>query len=536
MKPETKQMALKASLLVILAANVSFHIPKVIQSSDLASVGGETVGSPAATAPARVAKSDLETAAKPAMAPAKLEGPKPDAPISAVSVSAPQTKTKKTVCGRSYEIRYVELTEDGKTVTRVYVRDLGPADAAEGTYAAKDVFTKRYSAPLAQSLTDGKVVSAFNKEIDTYFANTLTCSNDDLVADDTTAPASVARGEPRTKPKRDRDEGDDSSAPDEATRAERIARGLKNCTLDKDGKAVKGEARFNCNLDRLASISLDADENDADRDDESPRRGRRRERRDGIAKVESILRPLKQSIKSDLLSSNEDRQDEGADKLSDVVDALEEVRDTASGADARKIEHMIAEVKSFERAAKVSRESDKYQDRSEAIDERIADLKAQLGQVPMQQQGPYVQALQQLMQTRLSLGVQMGANQDFAYVTSLQQRGIMDLSDYSDFTSGYSTLMNQLQGRATANSVPASVAAPADASTIRTQANSTYAANYGIPSTVPQIDYRALGLQQPGTNTSVVPTAFNPQTTYQPGAYQPQAFNPALNQPSFPRN
>ena len=492
MKAQTKQMALKASLLMLLAANVSWHLPHMnsnnaVQMTDFASESVGTSG-PSTSAPAAVV----------------VTVPRKDAPISTTNVAAqPGDKIKKVVCGERYEVRFVELVESEQTVTRAIVADLGTSDAAEGTVVSKNIFSVLHKDTRSATVADAAIMSKINKMIDNELASRNKCSSTD-VAD---APAPSPTAPPTT--------------PD----ADKIARGLRNCTLDKAGNAVKGDARFNCNLDRLSAISLDPDDQpDAqDDDDKGSRRSRRRTRTNNISQIENILESMKDTIRGHLTSSNEDKRDQGSDELADTVDALMDVRSTASGQERSQLDRIIQGLKyGYERGEKVNAATDKFLERTQQIDDKIAELKQQMSQVPMMQQYPIANAIANLQTAKLNIGQQMLSNPDYTTLTSYEQRGYIQASEYSDFTSEYNNLIAQIQGRqVNSNAAIASIQAPADVSTVRTRVNSTIGAQYGIPSTVPQIDYSRLGAPTPQTSGSVVPTTLNNQFAGQPQYGQP---------------
>ena len=510
---------------MLLAANVSWHLPHMnsnsaVQMTDFAS---ESVGSsgPAPSAPAAVV----------------VAVPKTDKAISTTNIAAqPGDKVAKLVCGERYEVRFVEVVENSVTVTRAIVADLGASDAAEGTVVSKNIFSVLHKDTRSATVADSAIMSKINKMIDTELASRNKCSSTDVAeapAPSPTAPSTTAPS-PTAPPTRD--------VPD----AEKIARGLRNCTLDKAGNPVKGDARFNCNLDRLSAISLDPDDQpDAqDDDDKGSRRSRRRTRTNNISQIENILEPMKDTIRAHLVSSNEDKRDQGSDELADTVDALMDIRSTASGQDRTQLDKIIQGLKyGYERGEKVNAATDKFLERTQQIDDKIADLKQQMSQVPMMQQYPIANAIANLQTAKLNIGQQMLVNPDYTTLTNYEQRGYIQASEYSDFTSEYNNLIAQIQGRqVNSNTAIASIQAPADASTVRNQVNSTIGAQYGIPSTVPQIDYTRLGAPTPQTSGSVVPTTLNsqfagqpqlqPQYGQQPGFGQPQ---PQYGQP-FVRN
>jgi hypothetical protein len=322
------------------------------------------------------------------------------------------------------------------------------------------------------------------------------------------------------------DDGRDSDA-------ERIARGIKNCTLDRDGHPLRNSLRYECNLHRLEQVSLDrsSDEDDdypdVDENGRTIRRRHRHERASGIAQVQSILGPLEQSVKSLLLSSNEDRREDGEDRLDDLVAALETVRDTATDSnDERAMNKMIEGLqKAYPLGEKLDKAADQYANRLNDISDRMTDLQTSMAGANMYQQMAIRNQMSILQSQKMSLQQSMAQNQDIVRLRAYQQAGLISQSDLTDFASDYYSMIQGTGGLNTYATAPSDILSGRQAALDR---------SYGFQTPgVPTINYNSLGLQNPaiaGGQNSMFPSPMNypqvsgyPVTTGFPQTGMPQS-------------
>lgn len=285
---------LKILLLTALAANVSWQpAMDAINSVDFAS---ETVKAAGGTAPGPsqiTGQGPLSTSPN-----AVTVGDSTIKPQSAASVpgassssTANPTSTKKLksakrdadtreVCGRTYLVTYKEIEEKGEVKTVMKANEF----AAKET---KTLFSMKI--PVSIANLNKKSESLF-KELDRSIREHKNL-NDDCKAVDQVA--------------QEKKEAKKQTAAAKKSEQERIAKGKAECTLNDAGKAIEKDERFECNLERLASIK----EGDG-----------------AAAKVERLIRDeLKKDLKPLLLSKDSEKRALGMERLEQVMDTLEDI-------------------------------------------------------------------------------------------------------------------------------------------------------------------------------------------------------------------
>jgi hypothetical protein len=498
MKTTNKQTALTAALFMILAANVSWQAPsqtsKSLNASDFASelgtnrggsVPGRTGG---VTTPAEI------PVIRVAPAPLPVVGPKPDAPIVAASVQTKESTEIQKICSLDFKVHYIQATSaaSGKQIVHAYITQLNPERVLsglqqEGTYndLIGNAETKaQWDALISRNVT--KVLKQEGRSCD---------GRADDRAQDTRGPVVD-------------DRADDA---DEA----RITRGRRNCTLDDDGDALRNSDRASCNLQRLASIDLDRSSDDRDEDTRGSRR-RGGSASEGIREVQDALDPLKTSIRSLLVSTNSKRRSDGNRLLNRVLAALAKVQRTAStSADERAMTKLIDNLdKTYTLGQRVNDIAADKADKLADLDDKISDLNLRA----MTSQNPYERFNLQRQayvwnQYRSNELQKLTQNSDYLKLRAYQQAGLIDQSEFADFTADFNALAQTSQAGAMS---PSGMTAPSDILGGRTNLGDSRGLGVVNPA-FPQINYQQLGLQNPaiigGVNPAVPSTIGYPQTS-----------------------
>lgn len=506
MKLQTKQVALKASLLMILAANLSWQARAAYNVSDLASRDpAQELGGNGA-APGRL-NLNLKTTPPPAVvvtpAPSKAEGPKPDAPISTASLPTKESTEKRAFCGVEYTVHYVQQVDPKtkSTIVRAYVKSPEFTDRMfsywdKGTYAS--------------------LISPVKDSDDSYSVNPKKVRFDELIEKSIRTKYDCAETAVA-----DRDSNKTTDVDKSESSAERIARGVKNCTLDKNGlplssKEVKdgsdvidASPRYRCMLERVQNYSLEKQDDDID--NEGGRRTRRRSE-NSTQKLAGMMVFLGDRIKALLMSSNEFNRDEGLSRLDDLVAALEDVKSTTDSAtDARAIDLTIKQLKiGYTAGSKVYVQSQKDQSSLDEVTENIASIKARMNANPAMT-SLLMPSLQNALIQKVNLEQSVRAGQVYTNYNSLLSTGVVPQTDYDVFGSTYKSLLNTLNG------VNGTTGQTATAPTDLLNQRQTFSSNNQFGTTLPgvNVNYSQLGLQQPSTSTSTaIPPNFGQSTQF----------------------
>ncbi len=480
MKPTNKQTALKASLFMILAANVSWqtskslnlvsnqtlHTTELARVSETAQARGSVPGrSGGMTAPATLPVVKVESA------PVAATGTKIDGAIGAANLSIREKYVDQKICSLDFKIHFIQQTNaaSGKQIVHAYVRQVNPDRTFDG---------------LKQEGTFADLVGSEAKR-DAWL---------DLITESTEARLKrEGKSCDGSGPIVDR--RDDRSAQEDPDQA-RIERGRRNCTLDDDGEALRNSDRMSCNLQRLASIDLEAssDEDREDRDDRGNRR-RRDSASEGIREVQDALEPLKNSIRQLVLSNNSKRRSDGNRLMTRVLSALSKVRSTAgTSSDERAMTKIIDNLdKAYTLGQRVDSIADEKADSFAAMDDKISDLNLRA----MSTQNPYERFNLQRQasywnQYRAQEVNKLAYNSDYLKLRAYQQSGLLDQGEFADFTSDFNALAQTGQMMSSSGT-----SAPSDVLNGRSNIGDSRAGGAGLP-TYPQINYQQLGLNNPG--------------------------------------
>lgn len=496
MKTTNKQTALTAALFMILAANVSWQTPsqtsKSLNASDFASeLGTNRGGSVPGRTGGAVAPAEIPVI-RVAPAPSTAVGPKPDAPIAAANVQTKESTETHVICSLDFKIHYIQQTSaaSGKPVVQAYVKQVRPERIFNG---------------LKQEGTYRDLIG--NPETKAKW--------DDLIAANV---EKVLKQEGRSCDGRDDDRDQDTRGPvvthDDADEA-RITRGRRNCTLDDDGDALRNSDRASCNLQRLASIDLDRSSDDRDGDERGSRR-RGGSASEGIREVQDALDPLKTSIRSLLVSTNSKRRADGNRLLNRVLAALAKVQRTAStSADERAMTKIIDNLdKTYTLGQRVNDIAADKADKIADIDDKISDfnLRAMTSQNPYERFNLQRQAYA-WTQVRSNELQKLTQNSDYLKLRAYQQAGLLDQSEFADFTADFNALAQTSQSGAMSSG---GLTAPNDILGGRSNLGDSRGQGIVNPA-FPQINYQQLGLQNPaivgGVNPMVPSTMGYPQTS-----------------------
>ena len=416
MKTVSKQTVLKGALLAVLAANISWQTQSTF-TTDLASELATASAAKLPPPPPAVTIRTAPTAANAAKA--GNSGPKPEAParaqVATEQVKRDEVLLKLEACGKEAVVTFFEeKQDDGKPSVRGLVkingRDIGATDKGvtlanfKKSEAKQDAFMKLFADEAEKS-----------------------CATD--IAVDKTKE--IEEGQPS-----------DDSAERAKRRADRIARGLRNCTGDAQGRALKSEDKIECHLDR---ISTDETQDIDDMDDRASRRKRSTAKSQFSDSVDYMVGEVSALLASD---EAEDRRD-GKMLKKDLEDALKDARD--NGVVSRsEVSIAQARVKALETGMNLDARTDFYARQANQIDQQIYQIRQQLPQAQMQSP-MYAQMMQQQLQSLDQQKRALATNsmaQDSMYTAyaGLRNQGIVHAEEYSTFSQSYEDLMRSLSG------------------------------------------------------------------------------------------
>lgn len=432
----TKQTALKGALLIVLAANVSWEKLEV-GSQELAS---ETVTGAAVAASA----GDGKVSTAPAALAVKADG----APPAAAKIAAPEAgKTtlpshddKTTICGDVYTVKYQQVEYGGEMMTDI----IASRPARNG-----DSWVKlTWKADLINTIV--KKSEADNALIATIKAHrTLkkeACPGSEVAA-----------------------QGDAGKDDEEKSR---IADGMKNCTLDKKGTSLKGEAKLDCWLDQLNSIDKRVGKH---KSDEAMSKA-------VLAEMQRIVRgPFKRELKNALMSDDEDRSEHAKGLITEAMQSIEDVgaehdlgRSRRSGRSNNAVSKLIGELSAMKTGAEAHEESEKYASRAKDVKENLRTSRSEVNARRAERDALYQQAMrnpldtyamqayyeadQQLRNSNVVMDFVKGdydaLRQDIGMnlepnlirpMRSMQTTGLMSAQDYKEFSQPFADLQKMMR-------------------------------------------------------------------------------------------
>lgn len=408
-----KQNALKASLLLVVAANLSWG--PVMRSLNLSSSSEMADGKsapPSAPAASTSTSNPPANAARPS-----AEGPKPDAPAKPSQTSnltdttvedkeakAPRSEAPK-VCGQRFYVSYREIVIGGDTMTEIYVKP------HTGIITGFKPFMLRPRGGFDTNLDNEDIKKDNDSKIATMIKNRLGRCPEEVQP----APAPEKQASKEDK--------------------EAIKSGMKACRLNSKGDPLSETQVVRCRLKQLDDI-------DFDRDD---RRGSSK----AMAQLEKIVRgDIRKSIKNRLMSSDESKVDEGEELLNEVVEQIKE-NTTEMNLDPYRMSKLVGELQSLRAGGETYR-------RSVDLDKQVKDVQSQLREELQQAQMDYRNnprdpwAAQRLLQVQQDVMNQQKmlfnqaqmeiGNGPLAQLNSAQKQGYISLTEFSQFMQPYNLL------------------------------------------------------------------------------------------------
>jgi hypothetical protein len=434
----TKQTALKGALLMVLAANVSWEKLEV-GSHELASEAvTATPGTPlTATGDGRVSTAPAAvTVAGNGAPPAAVKVVAPDAAKSTL----PSHEADAKICGDTYKLKYQQVEKGGEMMTEI--------TAHRPTRAGDSWVSITWRADLINTIV--KKSEADNALMATVKAHrTLkkeACPGSEVAA-----------------------QGD--AGKDDEDRS-RIADGMKNCTLDKKGTSLKGEAILNCWLDQLNSIDKRVGKH---KSDEAMGKA-------VLAEMQRIVRgPFKRELKRALMSDDDDRADHAKELVIEAMKTVEDLgaehdlgRSSRSGRSNNAVSKLIGELSAMKTGAEAHEESEKYASRAKDIKENLRTTRSEVNARRAEKDALYQQAMrnpldpyamqayyeadQQLRNSnavlefvkgdydalRFDIGMNLEPNL-IRPMRSMQTSGLMTAQDYKEFSQPFADLQKMMR-------------------------------------------------------------------------------------------
>jgi hypothetical protein len=505
----TNQTALKGALLMVLAANVSWEKLEV-GSHELASEA--VTGSPGA--PLAATGDGKVSTAPPGLA-VKADG----APPAAIKVAAPDAgkttlpshEDSAKICGDTYKLKYQQVEKGGEMMTEI--------TAHRPTRAGDSWVSITWRADLINTIV---------KKSDADNALMATVKAHRTLKKEACPGSDVATREETGKDDEDRS---------------RIADGMKNCTLDKKGTSLKGEAKLDCWLDQLNAIDKRVGKH---KSDEAMSKA-------VLAEMQRIVRgPFKRQLKDALMSDDDDRAEHAKDLITEAMQTIEDLgaehdlgRSRRSGRSNNAVSKLIGELSALKTGAEAHEESEKYASRAKDVKENLRNTRSEVNARRSERDALYQQAMRNPLDTyamqayyesnqqyqnasatldfvkgdydalRRDIGMNLEPNL-IRPMRSMQTTGLMTAQDYKEFSQPFSDLqkmmresvnfMNQSNGSSVAanrtsgfsGAIKDSVlgqdyAIPTDLASKRTSgvAGSARSTVPGLPTTAPTLSFQA---------------------------------------------
>lgn len=426
----TKQTALKAALLAVLAANVSwekmdFHSMQLASEVKEAKSGGAA----APTGDGIVSNSPDATTLK-------ATGNTP--PV--VKLSQPSHEGELRICGDLYKVQYQQISRGNDQLTEITAVRPGRSNESAVAITWKQDLINTI---VKKSEADNVLIAAVKAQRN--------------LKKETCAGGSKETAADKTEVDEER---------------KRIADGMKNCTLDRKGETLKGsEAKLECWIDQLNNVGQRIGKHKSED----------AEGKAVLTEIQRIVRgPFKRLLKDALLSDDDSRVEHAKDMAKDAMDTLEELGAeydlgrSRNGRSNNAISKLIGEISALKHGAETRHQSEKYADRAKDVRENLRTARSEHSTLlAMRDQAyqaamrtpldPYAQqaywdannALMNSQQTMNflvgdyeSLRLDIGMNLEPTYIRPLramQTSGLMNSGDYNDFTKSYLDLQKMLR-------------------------------------------------------------------------------------------
>ncbi|MDZ4083003.1 MAG: hypothetical protein U1E10_08710 [Bdellovibrionales bacterium] len=434
----TKQTALKGALLMVLAANVSWEKLEV-GSQELASeaVTGTPATPLAAAGDGKVSQTPAElTVVANGAPPAAIKIAAPDA----AKTTLPSHEDSAKICGDIYKLKYQQVEKGGEMMTEI--------TAHRPTRAGDSWVSITWRADLINTIV---------KKSDADNALMATVKAHRTLKKEACPGSEVATREETGK--------DD----EEKTR---IADGMKNCTLDRKGTSLKGEAKLDCWLDQLNSIDKRVGKH---KSDEAMSKA-------VLAEMQRIVRgPFKRLLKDALMSDDEDRADHARELVTEAMQAVEDIgaehdlgRSSRTGRSNNAVSKLIGELSAMKTGAEAHEESEKYASRAKDVKENLRTTRSELNARRAERDALYQQAMRNPLDTyamqayyesnqaylnasatldfvkgdydalRMDIGMNLEPNL-IRPLRTMQTTGLMTAQDYKEFSQPFADLQKMMR-------------------------------------------------------------------------------------------
>ena len=421
----TKTTALKASLLLVLAANVSW------EQLDFGSTELASDSVPAA------AGATSGTAAKVA-APTSKSGEGATVKLKAHTETAVSMKTQAReykddepfmVCGDRYDVVFRQNDFTGGGETRITA-----TKAATTTDGIAIIINAHMDATLAKKASSLETLKTMIKE--RRAQNNVPCAGE-----------VVAGKKSETK------------TAEEIAKEADLKKQMHECKVDKKGESLKSDELTTCLNDELARVEERVPSRGADGKLVSDKK----RNADILADAKALTKRLKERFRSALLSKDESRVDEAQAEVDKAIASLDSLKDSYDDSDdndsdsrssrrhstrvskrktANPYEKMIAELSALSKAADVRLEALDRKAEAEVIAQNLKDgfRNAQLHPTDQQALNEYNQSKMEYLQFQYDLKNGF-VNTDLNSLQQLRKNGSLSSGDYNDFVKPFNELL-----------------------------------------------------------------------------------------------
>jgi hypothetical protein len=357
----------------------------------------------------------------------------------------PKHERDMNICGDSYRVHYQQIEKNGETMTEISARKLsGAADKWDVMVTVKSDLVNT----VAEREASNKLITDNVRQFRTR--NKETCATDS---------SNVAERRDSSKEEKKDEE------------RERIADGLKNCTLNKSGKNLNSTDRIDCWLNQLNEVDRRVGKHD---DEEKLGRA-------VLSEMQKIVNgSLKRLIREGLLSDSDDRVDHAEEAVATAIETIKELRSTYElrGSSSRNrgnrndpVEKMIGELSALKQGAGTKREGDRYADRAQEVRDDVRASKLEMDfrynealrnpLDPWAQQA-YQQSIMGYSQSRSSFDqlqwdLRSNYEQNFLNpMKTFQSQGLLARGDYNEFSRPFADIQKFLREALNTNTSPIS--------------------------------------------------------------------------------
>jgi hypothetical protein len=466
----TKSAALKASLLLVLAANISWeHFES--KSTELAlsgpASGAESVGgsgtasssSTTTTGPISKAPNSITVKAN-GDAPAPVTVSKPETKVEskpevkaettvAAKPSQPTFESELKICGEDYKVHYAQLEEEGITKTRITSVRASTGKRETSIVVATNLINTigKQDAPNRQLMATVRAFRLENKE---------SCGDEKVSVESDEKEVAISKEEEK----------------------KRLAKDVDSCKVDSDGTKLERSEKIDCLIEAIR----DADErverrmaakNAAKAKEKKTKKSkysRDRDDRDDdvspaavLAEVQGLYSQLKGLLRDELLPQRKSRrgdtddnseQRENAEEMArDAIDAISDIAKaynlgkTRNGRSSNTISKMIGEISALRNGSQMYAESESYVERAQNIrdDLRASTREAMANPTdPMaiqnyrQSTGEYWDLKNQMTDNNFEL------NRDYRQLKAFQSASLLSAQDFTKFSDPYKQIQELL--------------------------------------------------------------------------------------------